>query len=1009
MRDLNIDINYNKPKFMGKKFFSNNFLIKTQVCLNHEALQKKFCSSPFTAFVISSCFLLCLSACDTNNEDSLSSNEDVAIAYLKRQTASLGNPTDALRFTPGGDLFMRAASSPSAEEVNITALVTKGEGDVSDPEVSYDGTKIIFSMRPSIQDHWQLWEYSIAENSLYPILQSNEFDDVDPAYLPDGRIVFSSNRQEKARSLRSDNGEPDYQHRDEYEREKVINLHIFNPADNSIKQISFNQSHDRNPSVLSDGRIMFSRWDHVGRRNQFSIFTTKPDGTGMFIEYGAHSPGNSFLHPREISPGRLVSSLMPLSGTYEGGAIVSIDLKNFTENNDPAPSSTAAAGAQGQTQITPEVNFLSNAVSPNGRYTTPYPVGDGSGRFLVSYSVSRPVQQVSPLTGSEATMESVPHYNLVMLDPSAGTQLPVVIAPEGYAVVDGIVLAPRTKPKTIPDFVDPVALANKEPGFLSVASVYDTDHLERMGNDVTLDPDLDEVVDAATKREIIPTLPNPNTKEKRRRIADIETLKDPARMPPDKRPARFVRITRSVPPPPGLSRETIGETELEMQQILGYSAVEPDGSVKVQVPSDTPLGLAVLDDKGRAFQMHTSWLQVRPGEDRACNGCHSPRRGNPINDNTIRAQHTNSLPGMQPSSSGETMATTRQNVFLGGQPPATHITYTDIWSDDSVPGVSKGTEISITYNGLKGKVSSGGLSAAAILKLERGVINYEEHIQPLWTMERGSINQYVCTRCHNNNDPNDLGFFGSQGLDLRAEKAGSGRLISYQELLIGDPELDAEGNPVFRISDGEISLERRDALVRAGNSVNTGLARGSYLMEKLTEEELRAPQTLNPNGRLVDHSPMMNDSELRLLSEWMDIGAQYFNEPYDDSGAIRGVSPLNEDTFANQVHPILLNRCAACHQPFGASGALNGPSSATSITANRFILTGQVEGDYNMALSMISDTSQADQNYLLLRPSSLPTSPLPHPPVDTTAAILTPILQTSDADYATIRNWVTGG
>ena len=300
--------------------------------------------------------LLNISACG-NNSESLSVNDDVAIAYVKRPVSSIGNPTDAMRFSKGGNLFMRFAASPSAEEINITAAIINGNGDVSDPEVSFDGKKILFSMRRSANTHWELWEYNIEARSLTPILQSDLYDDVDPAYLPDGRIVFSSNRQERARSLRADNGEPDYQHRDEYEREKVVNLHIFNPEDESVKQISFNQSHDRNPTVLSDGRIMFSRWDHVGQRNQFSIFATKPDGTGVFIEYGAHSQGNSFLHPREISSGLLLSSLMPLSGTYEGGAVVVIDLQNFTENNDPAPDGNTSPGMQGQTQITPTLGI----------------------------------------------------------------------------------------------------------------------------------------------------------------------------------------------------------------------------------------------------------------------------------------------------------------------------------------------------------------------------------------------------------------------------------------------------------------------------------------------------------------------------------------------------------------------------------------------------------------------------------------------------------------------------
>lgn len=938
--------------------------------------------------------LLSLNAC-SDSDESLSVNDDVAIAYVKRPATSIGNPTDAMRFTKGGDLFMRLAASPSAEEINITATVTHGGGDVSDPEISFDGKRILFSMRRSASTHWELWEYNIESKSLSPLLQSNLYDDVDPAYLPDGRIVFSSNRQERARSLRAEDGEPDYQHRDEYEREKVVNLHIYNPEDDSVKQILFNQSHDRNPTVLSDGRIMFSRWDHVGQRNQFSIFTTKPDGTGVFIEYGAHSPGNSFLHPREISPGLLLSSLMPLSGTHEGGAVVVIDLINFTENNDPAPDGNASSTSQGQREITPSVNYVSNAVSPNGRYTSPYPVGDNSGRILVSYSVSRPQTNTDPLTGADSQEESVPHYNLVILNPAEGTQIPIVIAPKDYAVLDGVVIAPKPTPKIIPDFVSASDISLKTPGFLSVSSIYDTDHLGRMGNAVTLDPELDEVLDIATKREIIPTLPNPDTQAKNTRIANIEMLKDPASMHPDKRPARFIRITRSIPPPPGLSRETIGETDLEMQRILGYSAVEPDGSVKVQVPSDTPIGIAVLDNKGRAFQMHSSWLQVRPGEDRACNGCHSPRRGNPINNNAVRAQHKNSLPGMQPVGSGETMATTRQIKGLGGLPPSTHITYTDIWSDDSIPGVSKGSDIDINYDGLV------GLGAASMLKLENGIINYEEHIQPLWNLNRGSS---TCTACHNNNNPDDLGPSGSQGLDLRALAAGGGRLISYEELLIGDPVLDDQGNPIFRLNNGEIVLERSEPYVRAGISINSGLARGSYLIEKLTEEELRAPQTLNPNGQQVNHSAMMNPSELRLITEWIDIGGQYFNEPYDDFGNLRGVSGLSETTFANQVHPILLNLCSGCHQPFGA----NGQTIDLDINTNRFILTGQVDGDYNMAQTMISDTSQPDGNYLLLRPSSLPSSPLPHPVLDSSASNV-PILQTSDPNYATIRSWITGG
>jgi hypothetical protein len=56
--------------------------------------------------------------------------------------------------------------------------------------------------------------------------------------------------------------------------------------------------------------------------------------------------------------------------------------------------------------------------------------------------------------------------------------------------------------------------------------------------------------------------------------------------------------------------------------------------VQAQVPADTPLALAVVDTQGRAFQTHTNWIQVRPGERRTCDGCHSPRRGASLNSGT---------------------------------------------------------------------------------------------------------------------------------------------------------------------------------------------------------------------------------------------------------------------------------------------------------------------------------------------------------------------------------------
>jgi len=243
---------------------------------------------------------------------------DIPIAYAMRSSTVTLNPLTGGPFAPGGDLIIREKSSPSAPEHNMTAQFTQGVGDVTDPEVSYDGKKIVFAMNcpasnpstiigvPACTGRWNIWEYDMSTGGItggtfHRITGSSQDDDVAPSYLPaGGGFVFSSNRQTK--SFANQALGRSYYALDEYERERVFNLHTMDPIGSNIQQISFNQSHDRNPVVRPDGSIMYSRWDHVGGRNRFTVFTTKPDGTNLFVLYGAHNDGNSFLHPRDMDP-----------------------------------------------------------------------------------------------------------------------------------------------------------------------------------------------------------------------------------------------------------------------------------------------------------------------------------------------------------------------------------------------------------------------------------------------------------------------------------------------------------------------------------------------------------------------------------------------------------------------------------------------------------------------------------------------------------------------------------
>ena len=978
----------------------------------------------------------CLKTGDTASEG-LTVNGDVPIVYVQRSTTMAMNPVDGTPTADGGDLMLRTHSSPSATEHNLTAAITQGKGDASDPEVSYDGKKVVFSLRcptsntaqvngvPACTGRWNIWEYTLgspngpgglAGGTLRRITASTTDDDVDPAYLPSGRgFVFSANRQTKSKALQVDGRS--YYALDEYERERVLNLHTMDATGGAVTQISFNQSHDRNPVVRPNGDIMFSRWEHLGDRNRFAIFRSKPDGTDMFVLYGAQSPGNSFLHPRDMDPagpykGQVATSLMALSGTQEGGSLMFIDVANYSEQNTPANATIQSAG--GQREVTDNAMNQNRGLSTHGRITAPYPLWDGSNRVLLAWRpcevmkagkvvpcASLTADDLAILNSSTMTREqratasvqdnAPAAYAIYMFNPTQQTWLVVATPPAGYLYTDPVPLQARAEPAAAqPTLVDE-ALAARNLGLIEVRSVYDTDGLQRMAEPMIVAADLP----AGCSKGIATTTPS-DSLDTRAQVADVLKLKNPADPAYGCTPVRFVRVTRAVAPPAGSTgmREAIGETDFEQQQILGYAPVEPDGSFKLHIPADTPVALAIIDSEGRAFQTHTNWIQVRPGERRTCDGCHSPRRGASLNSGVV----ANTLPTALKQAlaaqhqSGETLASLRTRLDNTALAVVADPVFTDLWADTTQSGVKARAAISLRYTG-NADPAQDLVSAAPT----RGLINYPEHIAPLWLLQRGTNGANTCVNCHN----------APEKLDLRATVAGSGRLVSYEELLTGDPVINATtGQPVFTLRDGVPVLQRGPALVEtsSGAANSAGIARKSRLTEILWGQTLLAgadTRTAHPNppATAPDHSRLLNAAEKRLLAEWMDLGGQYYNDPYGNGSVVRSVAALDQASFTANVAPILRKSCVGCHQPGGGDGAAD-------FRNNRFVLTGNAAGDFGVTLSMVSDTCNPAANRLLKLPSTVP-----HPAAAaaTVPPQVTAVLPAGSADFNTIAAWILQG
>jgi len=970
-------------------------------------------TKPYFGIVLATVSLI-LNGCSgpAGSTDAATAN-DVPIAYVKRPinpqatNRAVGNPTDSVTFHQGGDLYIRDLSSPSAPEKNITAAYTQGLGDVSDPEVSYDGKKILFSMKGPKDSTWNIWEYDRSANALHRIISddtvANQGDDVDPAYLPDGRIVFSSNRQQKTVQTVG------YQYLDEYDREPSTVLHTMNADGTNIEQISFNQSHDRNPTVLMDGRIMYSRWDHVGPRNQFSIFHVNPDGTGLFIHFGAHSGVTSYLHPREMQDGSILSDAMPLSRTNEGGALLVIDANDFSEIDQPAPG--VASGASAQTQASFATIDFGALVSPNGRFTTPYPLWDGSQRALVTFTPggrTQTVMQADLITGvvGPVTVEKTPAYGVYMLDLNSKT-LSAVVLPDVDTngnpinfVSDPVALMPRPIPTVLGASGVDTGRKARNMASITVGSIYDTEPARnRMTNSVlSAQEAADGIVipmkDNSTNTCLDgkPRYPNCDT---RPQVADIAKLKDPSPTTgtlPDKRPGRFARIVKAIPTPRGISREALGETDFEMQQIVGYVEVAPDGSMAFEVPADMPFGISVLDRYGRALQTHTSWIQGRPGESVFCNGCHSPRKGSKEALNNTNQTTGNSLVSLRLSdgsvTSGkddEIMAQTRFNaeskIDLSKVRPNSDLRYVDVWTPDTDANgnpMTKGTPINITYaaSSYNGVTSPGlmtpvpGVSADGAI-----VINYKDHIQPI-------LDKSCATSgCH----------VSGSTLDLSSTPSGTGRVASYDALMVGKPILNPDGTPKLVASDGEILIDRLPALVVPG------LARVTTLINRIFPEGLKTPAAIAADA----HAGYLNISEKRMVAEWIDLGGQYYNDPCmtrnaDGSCAkFRAVTGLDQTVFETKVQPLMLTDCAGCHVAIG-----RGPNDPP-FQAKRLVLTGEAIGDFNVTVGMINNVCHPELSYLLRYPTStgnqsaVPPEPThPH------------ILDTTSSLYVAIMSWI---
>lgn len=162
-------------------------------------------------------------------------------------------------------------------------------GVIRDPDVSWDGQRILFAWKKHLdEDDYHLYEMDVPTGEVRQLTHGLGVADYEGVYLPSGDIAFSSTRC--------------IQTVDCWWTE-VSNLYLLDPVTGAIRRAAHDQVHTNYPTVTTDGRVIYTRWDYSDRGQIFpqGLFEMRPDGTGQMALYGNNSYfPTTIIHARSI-------------------------------------------------------------------------------------------------------------------------------------------------------------------------------------------------------------------------------------------------------------------------------------------------------------------------------------------------------------------------------------------------------------------------------------------------------------------------------------------------------------------------------------------------------------------------------------------------------------------------------------------------------------------------------------------------------------------------------------
>jgi hypothetical protein len=250
-------------------------------------------------------------------------------------------------------------------------------------------------------------------------------DDFDPCPLPDGGIAFMSTRRGGFGRCHNP-----------WEPLPSYTLHRMDTSGKAVRTLSYHETNEWHPSVLLDGRIVYSRWDYVDRSaaNYHGLWVSNPDGTNPGILFGNYTQRiNACFQPRAIPGSNRIIFVAGAHHADVGGSLVVFD-----PTREKLDLSTGQDRFDSIEVLTPEVCFPEAPGWPKSYFHSPWPLSENY--FLVSFSFE-------PLPGMGPSVNKDTHTGIYYLDRFGNMEL--LYHEEGVSCMYPIPLAPRYVPPAI--------------------------------------------------------------------------------------------------------------------------------------------------------------------------------------------------------------------------------------------------------------------------------------------------------------------------------------------------------------------------------------------------------------------------------------------------------------------------------------------------------------------------------------------------------------------------------